>query len=171
MINLVLSYVLPAAYDVLPASCASAEASVMLLAIGLQESRFLARRQYHGPARGFWQFELAGVEAVLGHRKAGPLARSALAALRYDRRAEPADVHRALEHNDVLAAILARALLWSDPEALPVVGMGKTIQDQAGPSWDIYRRTWRPGRPVRSSWDALYAEAWARVMASRQPLY
>ena len=35
----------------------SAKARVMLLAIGLQESRFEHRRQIGGPARGFWQFE------------------------------------------------------------------------------------------------------------------
>ena len=171
MINLVLSYVLPAAYDLLPAACASAEASVMLLAIGLQESRFKARRQFNGPARGFWQFEQAGVAAVLGHKRAGPMVRSALSKLAYPHSSSVGEIHHALEHNDVLAAVVARALLWTDPAALPDVWPATTIQAQAGPSWDLYRRLWRPGRPVRASWDALYAEAWARVLATSQPTF
>lgn len=46
----------------------STEARVMLLAIGLQESRFINRFQIvqgkpgaKGPARGFWQFEQGAV--------------------------------------------------------------------------------------------------------------
>lgn len=171
MIDLILSYVLPAAYDLMPPACGSAEAAVMLVAIGLQESRFAARRQHRGPARGFWQFEAAGVEGVLRHRRAGPLVRGALAQLRYARDADVAEIHGALEHNDVLAAVVARALLWSDPAPLPDVGPDSTIQEQADPSWDLYRRLWRPGRPVRASWDALYAEAWARVNAGRPPAF
>ncbi len=45
------------------------EGRLMLLAIGLQESRFEHRRQLgNGPARGFWQFEAGGgVKGVMTH--------------------------------------------------------------------------------------------------------
>ena len=45
------------AMALLPARMDTPEADCMLLAIGLQESRFVHRRQIGGPARGFWQFE------------------------------------------------------------------------------------------------------------------
>nr|WP_316904517.1 hypothetical protein [Ralstonia mannitolilytica] len=45
------------ALAILPSAMDTREARVMLLAIGLQESRFMLRRQVGGPARGFWQFE------------------------------------------------------------------------------------------------------------------
>ena len=44
----------------LPDRMDTPEARVMMLAIGLQESRFVHRRQIKGPARGFWQFEQGG---------------------------------------------------------------------------------------------------------------
>ena len=54
-----------AALRILPSAMDSVQARVMLLAIGLQESRFIHRFQIvhgkpgaKGPARGFWQFEL-----------------------------------------------------------------------------------------------------------------
>ena len=54
------------ALRLLPARMNSPEAEVMLLAIGLQESRFEHRRQLvgspprpTGPAKSFWQAELA----------------------------------------------------------------------------------------------------------------
>lgn len=47
------------ALRLLPPAMDTVKARVMLLAIGLQESAFAARRQAgNGPARGFWQFEL-----------------------------------------------------------------------------------------------------------------
>ncbi|MCV6902125.1 MAG: hypothetical protein NTT76_05400, partial [Achromobacter xylosoxidans] len=45
------------ALALLPAGMDTQAAHVMLLAIGLQESRFTHRQQIGGPARGFWQFE------------------------------------------------------------------------------------------------------------------
>src|SRR3990167_3938892 len=60
-------------------------AQAMLLAIAMQESDLIHRQQLigtsrnwwqslNGPATGLWQFEKVGVEAVLNHRKAGPMA-------------------------------------------------------------------------------------------------
>ena len=58
----------------LPAKMDTAQARVMLYAIGLQESRFTHRYQVlntpgaKGPARGFWQFEKGGgCKGVVNH--------------------------------------------------------------------------------------------------------
>ena len=46
--------------EVLRGKFRSTAADVLLLAIGLQESRFEHRQQIGGPARSFWQFERGG---------------------------------------------------------------------------------------------------------------
>ncbi len=53
----ITDHALRPAMALLPARMDTSEARCMLLAIGLQESRFVHRRQIGGPARGFWQFE------------------------------------------------------------------------------------------------------------------
>lgn len=129
----------------------SPEARVMLLAIGLQESRFEHRVQIGGPARGFWQFEhFGGVVGVLSHPASKKRARDVCAA----RCVEPVShkVYRLLAEDDILACAFARLLLWTDPHPLPKKG------DVRG-AWDYYLRNWRPGRPHRKTWDALYARA------------
>lgn len=123
----------------------------MLLAIGLQESRFVHRRQIKGPARGFWQFEQGGgVRGVLQHGASSALAAKICAA----RKVPPMStaVYAALEHDDILACCFARLLLWTDPKPLPAIG-----DKQA--AWDLYERTWRPGKPHRDTWDNLYDRA------------
>ncbi|AVO56155.1 hypothetical protein [Ectopseudomonas mendocina] len=145
------------ALALLPARMSSIEAEVMLLAIGLQESRFKHRRQIGGPARGFWQFERGGgVVGVLRH------AASREHAVRIcDKRGVspvPEQVYQRLEHDDVLAAAFARLLLWTDAWSLPALG-------ETSRAWDLYIRTWRPGKPHRSTWDSLYERALAEVMS------
>jgi len=139
------------ALALLPARMSSREAEVQMLAIGLQESRFQHRRQIGGPARGFWQFEQGGgVRGVLRHSASRE---HALAVCRVRNViATESAVYAALENDDVLAAAFARLLLWTDPKALPALG-----DEQA--AWDLYLRTWRPGKPHRHTWDALYAKA------------
>lgn len=143
------------ALALLPARLSAPEAEIMLLAIGLQESRFTHRRQIGGPARGFWQFEKGGgVRGVLRHTATAGHARVLCEA-----RGVPATedaVYAALEHDDVLAAGFARLLLWSDPRPLPVLG-------EVAAAWDLYLRIWRPGKPHRRTWDALYAQALEEV--------
>ena len=147
--------VLPAAYSLLPPQMASPQASALLLAIGLQESRFSARRQYgNGPARGFWQFELGGVEGVLEHPASRVSVAGVLSVLGYAG-ASSREVHLALEHNDVLAAALARLLLWTDPRLLPQAA------DAVGDGWELYRRTWRPGKPKPETWSTHFASGWS----------
>lgn len=144
----------------LPARMTSPQAEVMLLAIGLQESRFTHRRQIGGPARGFWQFEKGGgVAGVLRHPSSKDIAVRVCDARGVAPVAE--QVYQRLEHDDVLAAAFARLLLWTDPRPLPAQG-------EVTAAWDLYLRTWRPGKPHRQTWDALYAQAleevcgWAR---------
>jgi hypothetical protein len=146
-------HILPAAAALLPSVMDSPEASALLMAIGRQESKFQARRQLpNGPARGFWQFELGGVEGVLEHPSSHASAVRVMEALGYPL-ASARDVHLAIEHNDVLAACFARLLLWTDPRALP-------SEDNPTQGWLIYLATWRPGRPHASTWAAHFDAAW-----------
>jgi hypothetical protein len=144
----------------LPPKMTSAEAKLMLLAIGLQESRFEHRWQVtntpgvKGPARSFWQGEQGGgmVAGVMTHPATAALARAACQTygVEFTTRA----VWLAIENNDVLAAILARLLLWSEPGALP------RVTDEPG-GWALYLRAWRPGAYARGN-DAQRAELRAK---------
>lgn len=161
------------ALALLPAKMDTPAARVPMLATSLQESRFVDRRQLvgspprpTGPAKSFWQAERGGgmVHGVRLHA-----ATSAAAAHLYQVRGVPARdaaIWDAIENDDVLAAGLARLLLWSDPGRLPLVG------DEEG-SWRLYLRTWRPGAydrgtpaqraGLRVKWGRNYAQAIAGV--------
>lgn len=147
------------ALALLPPKLDSAEARVMLLTIGLQESRFLHRRQLvgsppqpTGPAKSFWQGEKGGgmVAGVRTHA-----ATKALAAGLYAARGVQSTnqaIWDAIENDDVLAAGLARLLLYSDPGALP------RVTDTDG-AWQLYLRTWRPGKPHVQTWAGFHRQA------------
>lgn len=161
------------ALTLLPAKMDTPEARIMLLAIGLQESRFEHRRQLVGnpprpvgPAKSFWQGEQGGgmVRGVRLHAST-----RASAADLYRARgvaAEDAAIWNAIEVDDVLAAGLARLLLWSDPLSLPQVGA-------EGESLALYLRTWRPGAydrgtpseriALRAKWVTNYGAAMREV--------
>ena len=158
MTYLTFRHTIPAAYSLLPDRLRSPEATVMLLAIGLQESKFAHRRQMpKGPARGFWQFERAGgVEGVLNHASTGKTIRNALEGLRYRSTMDAYQCHTAIEHNDVLACCFARLLLWTLPDALP----GRLDVEKG---WAQYIKAWRPGKPHISAWPENYAMAWSLV--------
>lgn len=158
MIEQVHRFVIPAAYALLPAPMASSGATAMLLAIGLQESKFLHRAQIGGPARGFWQFERGGgVVGVLRHPATGQTVRNALREQRYAAIANsPTDLHELITDNDVVAAVFARLLLWTVPGRLP-------SKHEADYGWDCYISGWRPGKPHKSTWNAYFASAWQRV--------
>ncbi|ROZ81516.1 hypothetical protein EF096_13865 [Pseudomonas neustonica] len=144
------------AFTLLPAKMSSPEAEVMLLAIGLQESRFTYRRQIRGPARGFWQFEQGtqssrgGVWGVFLHHASRVHLRRLCDArgVAFD----PFAIYARLEHDDVLAAGAARLMLWTDPHPLPAIG-------EMQQAWDCYSGIWRPGKPHPETWPALYAHA------------
>lgn len=146
----------------LPPSMDSAEARVMLLAIGLQESRFTTRLQRplrlgmpNGPARGFWQFERGGgVKGVMTHAATADHARIVCDARGVEFKAMP--VWSKLAEDDLLACAFARLLLFTDPRPLPKLG------DENG-AWAYYVANWRPGKPHRQTWAKLYGEALAEV--------
>lgn len=147
----ILSRVVGPGLALLPSTMDTTKARVLLLAIGLQESRFENRRQIGGPARGFWQFEKGGgVVGVLTH----PSTRKYAADVCKEQGVEPtaAAVYPALERDDLLACAFARLLLFTDPKAIPAIGYPAA-------AWDYYVRNWRPGKPHRQTWDALYAKA------------
>lgn len=135
----------------LPEKMASDKAKVMLLSIGLQESRLVHRRQICGPARSFLQFESGGgVRGVMEHHASAAPAKELCEALAvpFDRAA----IYKGMEFNDVLAFGLGRLLLYTDPKSIPEIG-------DAQAAWDLYQRVWRPGKPHRQTWDGLYSVA------------
>lgn len=151
------------AMGLLPTAMDTPQARVMLLSIGLQESRFEYRYQIvqgrpgaKGPARGFWQFELGtaasrgGVWGVYLH----PASRYWLSIVCAARgvQFEPRAIWEQLETDDVLAAAVARLMLFTDSRRLPAVG------DAQG-GWLLYVSTWRPGKPHPETWPALHAQA------------
>lgn len=141
------------ALALLPGHMDSQQARVMLLAIGLQESRFEHRRQMgNGPARGFWQFEQGGgVKGCVNHSASAPYLRQLCTARGVAFNAPT--IWRAIEHDDVLAAGLARLLLFTDPYKLP------SVNDQGG-AWELYAdRCWRPGQPHPETWPKYHAQA------------
>lgn len=151
-----------AALRLLPKEMDTPKARVMLLAIGMQESRFRYRRQIVngkavGPAKGWWQFErLGGCRGVVDH-SASRFWLSMVCESR-DVNFNATAVWNALEVDDVLAAAAARLLLFTDPHRLPAA-------DDARGAWNLYKRTWRPGKPHRGTWDEFHQEAFVEVMA------
>lgn len=157
MIDHIHRFVLPAAYALLPPPMQSPGATAMLLSIGLQESKFLHRRQIGGPARGFWQFEKGGgVTGVLRHPSTAALAQSALKQMRYTAVMTPDACYAVIADNDVIAAVFARLLLWTVPGRL-------ALPTQPAAGWRQYLEGWRPGKPHPETWDAYFASAWQRV--------
>lgn len=138
-----------AGLKLLPSPMDTPAARVMLYAIGLQESRFIHRRQIVrgkpiGPAKGFWQFErLGGCKGVVSHPASRYWMHKVCEARGVAFNAT-AIWHR-IQTDDVLAAAVARLLLFTDPKRLPAI-------EDADDAWRLYIRTWRPGKPHRSTW-------------------
>lgn len=152
-----LSTIIDPALRILPSMMTSNAAKAMLLAIGMQESRLIHRRQIKGPARGLWQFERGGgVVGVLRHHRTGHWAKDVCWKL--GNAGTVASVYHGLEHDDVLAACFARLLLWTLPVSLPE-------RDDVIGSWGQYIAAWRPGKPHRHTWDKFYEGAWEVVTA------
>lgn len=150
-----LDNIIEPALRILPPMMTSLRARAMLLAIGMQESRLVHRRQINGPARGLWQFERGGgVVGVLRHLRTQ--VHAAAVCWRLGNAGTVASVYHQLEHDDVLAACFARLLLWTLPGALP-------DRDDVDGAWGQYIAAWRPGKPHRHTWDEFYREAWEVV--------
>lgn len=143
--------------EVLPAKYRCDEATVLLLAIGLQESRFRTRQQIGGPARGFWQFEKGGIRGVLDHEATAATAR----AVCQSRGIMPTvqSVYARMLEDDLLGCAFARLLLYTDPAPLPKLG-------QREAAWAYYVRNWRPGKPHPGTWPTLYSDALAEMRAA-----
>lgn len=152
----------------LPSAMTSAQARVMLYTIGLQESRFTHRFQVvqgrpgaKGPARGFWQFERGGgCAGVVSH----PASRYWMhrVCITQDVPFNATAIWRAVETNDMLAAAAARLLLFTDAQRLPAL-------DDAAGAWNLYIRTWRPGKPHRRTWDAFHQQAQQTTIERTSP--
>lgn len=160
MVDLVLGYIIPAAYAVLPPAMRSTQASAMLLAIGLQETRLLHREQLGGGhALSLWQYEPGDLSAFAGvfrHAATATYARSVVKRLCYSELLDVEQLRQISAHNDVLACAVARLLLWTLPADLP----GPSEAERA---WQQYLDAWRPGAPRPETWAGLYQEAWERV--------
>lgn len=155
MIEIVRRHIVPAAYAVLPSEMCSDEATAMVLAIGYQESRFTARRQWpKGPARGFFQFEASGgTRGVIGHEATRDALKRAWQSLGYRDVLTPFALQEAITHNDVLAFACARLLLWTLPDRLPT-------RDEPELGWNQYTAAWRPGKSRRETWDDAWRIGW-----------
>jgi len=141
----------------LPELMDTPSARAMILAVGMQESRFKHRRQVGGPARSFYQFEggrYSGVAEVLTNRATKTIVHGVLDRLHYTYDREVC--FAAIEHNDMLATVFARLLLFTLPGALP----GRNEYDDA---WRQYIAAWHPGIPHRETWDEFYQGAWEAV--------
>ena len=152
--------IIPSALGLLPARMSSPEAVAMLLAIGLQESRFEHRKQIGGPAHGFWQFERnGGVKGVLGHVSTRPIIVPILNLLGYRSASladERAQCYAAIVHNDVLPCVFARLLLWTLPGAI-------ASYEHERKAWGQYLDAWRPGKPHPETWHDCWITAWDMV--------
>lgn len=163
MIETIVDHVIPAAMSLLPAKMDSPEARVMLVAIGLQESRFMNRRQQQAerPALSFWQYEpghLSGFYGVFRHAATKDVAINVCRMMRYPWQ-DLDQLRRVSEHNDVLACAVARLLLWTLPDKLPAA-------DEVDVAYQQYLEAWRPGSPRPLTWPAMHSEARGRILAA-----
>ena len=129
----------------------SDEARVMVMAIAGQESNWQYRLQQGGPARSFWQFEKGGgVHGVLTHAASKDKIKTVCGALLIS--CDETTVYEAMAWSDLLAASMARLLLFTDPAALPALGAEQE-------AWELYLRVWRPGMPHPENWPRVYGMA------------
>lgn len=148
--------VFPEAFALLPPKMDTLAARAMLLAIGLQESRFSHRVQIGGPAHGYYQFEQGGgCAGVIRHPSVAAITRKVCEAR--DIPVSPWSIYTNIVNDDVLATCCARLLLYTLPAALPA-------QNQRDEGWRQYIDAWRPGMPHRHTWDAFYDLAWRKVI-------
>lgn len=158
------------AFALLPEPMNTPRALVQLLTTGLQESRLKHRRQLVGtppkpvgPAKGLWQFERGGgCKGVIEHQAS----RYWMARVCEARGVAftPTALWNGIEVDDVLAAATARLLYFTDPKKLP------DVDDEAG-GWNLYIRTWRPGKPHRATWPAFHQQAreYVAALATEHP--
>jgi len=133
----------------------SKEAENMLLIIGETESGFSLRKrlpytqvQIGQGAAGLWQFELDGGCAEFEFSEKLTHFRRIAAELRYPTVRE--ETHQAIMAGaDILACIMARAILWLEPEPLPDF---KDVDEM----YRQYLSIWQPGKPNRERFNLAY---------------
>ena len=136
----------------LPEKMDTPEARAMLIAIGMQESKFEHRFQTGGPARGFWQFEKGGgIKGVLNHHTAKEHIEKVCGILYIP--ATESDCYQAVAYNDHLACCFARLLLYTLPAKLP-------LKSESQKGWEQYLSAWRPGKPRPETWSSNFNVAW-----------
>lgn len=144
------TYGIDPALALLPEKMDTQPARILMIAIALQESRLIYRKQMGGPAHGFYQFERGGgIKGVLEHGATKPHIDSILERFSI----VPAESYQAVVYNDVLASAFARLLLWADSRPLP------KVDSEPQEYWDCYTSAWRPGKPHRETWDAFHTHA------------
>lgn len=143
-----------------------APAEAMLIAIGMQESRFEARDQLEvqdgrlvpgaiGPATGFWQFERAGgVRGVMRHAASRVIAQAMAGEIGVEWDETAIWTLFTRPEGDELACVFARLLLLTDPQPLPAA-----VPESEEAAWGYYLRNWRPGKPHRSTWGGFWRQA------------
>jgi len=148
--------IFPAAFALLPARMDFPAARAMIMAIGGQESEFHARVQGGGgPAHGFGQFEKnGGVKEVLTSAITRPILLPILKTLCYT--PDVSACYDAIVHNDVLAIVFMRLLLWKYPGAL-------ATQDEMDKGYRQYLAAWRPGKPRPRDWPRNFTDGWQLV--------
>jgi len=161
--RLLLHAIIEPALSLLDKSLDTPAARAMMLAIAQQESGLSARVQIldagkpwwqsrPGPAHGWWQFERGGgITAVMSNAKTKAIVDPVITQFCYP--FDAAIIHDAITHNDLLAAVFARALLYSAPWPLP--GEHAPVE-----GWRQYLWAWRPGKPHESTWARNYRIAW-----------
>lgn len=158
LLDAILRTAINPALGMLPVKMDSERARVMLLAITMQEADAIHRVQHGGgPAHGLWQFEEGGaVKGVMSHPMSRDFARAACSVRRipFIRRT----VWEALPHDDILAAVFARLLLYTHPAALP------ELDAPDAETWAYYLWLWRPGKPKEEKWPRCHAAARAQVL-------
>lgn len=149
-------YIFPVVFALLPTKMDFPAARAMMLAIAGQESGFRARVQGGGgPAHGFGQFEKnGGVKEVLTSRVTRPILLPILKQLCYT--SDVTECYHAITHNDVLAFVFIRLLLWKYPGAL-------AQQDEMLKGYKQYLAAWRPGKPRPNDWPDNFTNGWQLV--------
>lgn len=153
-----LDLVIRPALLLLPSRMDTADAELLLLATAYQETKLKFRRQMpSGPARGWWQMEggpYSGIAQVLTHKATADLARETCedlcVPLGLGDDGSRANIHEAMEYCDLLAAVFARLLYYTDRDPLP-----KSRED----AYSYYVRNWHPGHERPEDW----LESWERA--------
>ncbi len=150
MLEAILEQIIEPGLALLPPALNGDDASVLLLATGLQESRFCYRRELGGYGLGYWKLHADKVARVFAHAGCRePLERLCEAV---GVECTPRAVHAALEYNDQLATAITRLLLHTATRRLPA---------QAHPeqAWLLYLQLWKPALPRHLSWTPLHRNA------------